>query len=61
MAFLSIASIIICPMWLATCPCEADSVVGKIKTMVGKTVRAVASNTGTSKWIICKRALVISD
>lgn len=38
MVFLSIAFIIICPMWLATCPCAADSVVGKIKTMVGKTL-----------------------
>lgn len=49
MTFLFIASIIICPMWMATCPCEADSVVGKLKTTVGKvSVRSEGSNTGTS-------------
>lgn len=49
MTFLFIASIIICPMWMATCPCEADSVVGKLKTTAGKvSVRSEASSTDTS-------------
>lgn len=36
MTLLFITPIIIYPMWLAACRYEVDSVVGKIKTTVGK-------------------------
>lgn len=36
MTLLFITFIIICPMWLAACSYEGDSVVGKIKTTVAK-------------------------
>lgn len=52
MTFLFTVPTVICPVWLATCPYKAASVVGKIKATVGEaTVRSVASNTSTVAYL----------
>lgn len=52
MTFLFIAPIIICPMWLPTCPYKAVSVVGKIKAVVDKVfVSSRAPNIGSVDYL----------